>query len=62
MKSSSINPGLPDRLRPTFARYTGQESQEERERIREAKPDILLTNFMMLELLDDAAEARLTAP
>jgi Lhr-like helicase len=43
--------GLPDRLRPTFARYTGQESSEERERIREAKPDILLTNFMMLELL-----------
>jgi DEAD/DEAH box helicase len=42
---------LPDRLRPTFARYTGQESQEERERIREAKPDIMLTNFMMLELL-----------
>jgi hypothetical protein len=43
--------GLPDYLRPTFARYTGQESAEERERIREAKPDILLTNFMMLELL-----------
>ena len=43
--------GLPERLRPSFARYTGQESQEERERIREAKPDILLTNFMMLELL-----------
>ena len=43
--------GLPVALRPTFARYTGQESQEERERIREAKPDILLTNFMMLELL-----------
>jgi ATP-dependent helicase YprA (DUF1998 family) len=43
--------GLPDHLRPTFARYTGQESQEERERIREAKPDILLTNYMMLELL-----------
>src|SRR3546814_8755887 len=43
--------GLPDRLRPTFARYTGQESQDERDRIREAKPDILLTNFMMLELL-----------
>jgi hypothetical protein len=30
---------------------TGQESSEERERIRAAKPDILLTNFMMLELL-----------
>jgi DEAD/DEAH box helicase len=43
--------GLPDNLRPTFARYTGQESLEERERIRAAKPDILLTNFMMLELL-----------
>jgi ATP-dependent helicase YprA (DUF1998 family) len=43
--------GLPHHLRPTFARYTGQESAEERERIREAKPDILLTNFMMLELL-----------
>jgi ATP-dependent helicase YprA (DUF1998 family) len=28
---------LPDRLRPTFARYTGQESQE-RERIQEAQP------------------------
>jgi ATP-dependent helicase YprA (DUF1998 family) len=43
--------GLPENLRPTFAGYTGQESQEERERIRDAKPDILLTNFMMLELL-----------
>jgi hypothetical protein len=42
---------LPENLRPTFARYTGQEDQDERERIREAKPDILLTNFMMLELL-----------
>jgi Lhr-like helicase len=35
----------------TFARYTGQESTEERERIRQNAPDILLTNFMMLELL-----------
>jgi Lhr-like helicase len=35
----------------TFARYTGQESAEERERIRNNPPDILLTNFMMLELL-----------
>ena len=43
--------GLPENLRPTFARYTGQEDQDERVRIREAKPDILLTNFMMLELL-----------
>jgi len=43
--------GLPESLRPTFARYTGQESQDERDLIRHAKPDILLTNFMMLELL-----------
>ena len=35
----------------TFARYTGQESPEERKRIRHNPPDILLTNFMMLELL-----------
>ena len=42
---------LSNQLRPTFARYTGQENADERERIRQAKPDILLTNFMMLELL-----------
>jgi Lhr-like helicase len=42
---------LPEALRPTFARYTGQESGEDRERIKRSKPDILLTNFMMLELL-----------
>jgi superfamily II DNA/RNA helicase/very-short-patch-repair endonuclease/ribosomal protein L37AE/L43A len=35
----------------TFARYTGQESEEERERIKEAPPDILLTNYVMLELM-----------
>ena len=43
--------GLPEQLRPTFARYTGQESDPRREEIRALKPDILLTNFMMLELL-----------
>jgi ATP-dependent helicase YprA (DUF1998 family) len=43
--------GLPELLRPTFARYTGQEDNEERDLIKTAKPDILLTNFMMLELL-----------
>jgi len=43
--------GLPESLRPTFARYTGQEDQDERDLIRHSKPDILLTNFMMLELL-----------
>jgi len=35
----------------TFGRYTGQESDEERQRLAANPPDILLTNFMMLELL-----------
>ena len=35
----------------TFARYTGQESHEERERIAKNPPDILLTNYVMLELI-----------
>jgi superfamily II DNA/RNA helicase len=35
----------------TFARYTGQEKVEERRKIANDPPDILLTNFMMLELL-----------
>jgi len=35
----------------TFGRYTGQESQEEREAMAANPPDILLTNFMMLELI-----------
>jgi ATP-dependent helicase YprA (DUF1998 family) len=35
----------------TVERYTRQESGEERKRIAENPPDILLTNFMMLELL-----------
>jgi Lhr-like helicase len=43
--------GLPDHLKPTFARYTGQESVSERSRIADNPPDIILTNFMMLELL-----------
>lgn len=43
--------GLPEKLRPTVARYTGQESASDRAAVREMKPDILLTNFMMLELL-----------
>ncbi len=35
----------------TFAQYTGQEKHEERIRIRENLPDIILTNYMMLELI-----------
>lgn len=43
--------GLPDELRPTVARYTGQERDDERRAVAACPPDILLTNFMMLELL-----------
>jgi ATP-dependent helicase YprA (DUF1998 family) len=43
----------------TFERYTGQESDEQRQRIKHNPPDILLTNYMMLELIltrpDDGA-------
>ena len=35
----------------TFERYTGQESTEEKKRIIDTPPDILLTNFVMLELM-----------
>lgn len=35
----------------TFARYTGQEKDEERDNILRNPPDILLTNYVMLELV-----------
>ncbi len=42
----------PEGSRPfSVARYTGQEERAERERIAQSPPDILLTNFMMLELI-----------
>lgn len=44
--------GYAETERPfTFDRYTGQESQSKRESIATNPPDILLTNFMMLELI-----------
>src|ERR1022692_3454478 len=43
--------GYPDGKGPvTFARYTGQERDEERNAIVAKPPDILLTNYVMLEL------------
>ena len=53
--------GLSAELKPIVKRYTGQESQEERQRIADNPPDILLTNFMMAELLltrQDALDKR----
>jgi ATP-dependent helicase YprA (DUF1998 family)/very-short-patch-repair endonuclease len=47
-----LKEGYPDRQGPvTFERYTGQESDEERRRIIAQPPDILLTNYVMLELI-----------
>lgn len=44
--------GYQDQHRPfTVARYTGQERKQIREGIAQNPPDILLTNFMMLELI-----------
>jgi ATP-dependent helicase YprA (DUF1998 family) len=41
----------PDEQPFTVARYTGQEREEERQSIADDPPNILLTNFMMLELI-----------
>lgn len=47
-----INLGFPDNKGPvTFGRYTGQESDEEKNEIMANPPDILLTNYVMLELI-----------
>ncbi|HEY9475636.1 MAG TPA: DEAD/DEAH box helicase, partial [Mycobacteriales bacterium] len=44
--------GYPNRGEPvTFARYTGQEPDQDKERILADPPDILLTNYVMLDLV-----------
>jgi hypothetical protein len=44
--------GYPDGGEPvSFARYTGQENDEARQRLAANPPDILLTNYVMLELM-----------
>jgi ATP-dependent helicase YprA (DUF1998 family)/very-short-patch-repair endonuclease len=50
--SKFLKLGFPDN-KPlvTFERYTGQESDEEKNRIMANPPDILLTNYVMLELI-----------
>ena len=50
--SKFINRGYPDDRGPVrFERYTGQESDEKRNQIIANPPDILLTNYVMLELI-----------
>ena len=44
--------GYPDKKGPvTFHRYTGQESDEEKQKIITHPPDVLLTNYVMMELI-----------
>ncbi len=44
--------GYPDDKGPvTFSTYTGQNDERDREAIRTNPPDILLTNYMMMELI-----------
>ena len=57
--SKFLEKGYPEGQSPVrFARYTGQEKGEAREAIRSHPPDILLTNYMMLELLLTRTEDR----
>src|SRR6478735_4728861 len=50
--SKFLSYGYPEGGEPvTFARYTGQERPDERRRILADPPDILLTNYVMLELV-----------
>jgi ATP-dependent helicase YprA (DUF1998 family)/very-short-patch-repair endonuclease len=47
-----INEGYPDHRGPVrFARYTGQETGKERTELQARPPDILLTNYVMLDLI-----------
>lgn len=56
-----INLGFDDNKGPvTFARYTGQESDEDKKRIMSNPPDILLTNYIMLELILTRPDERKT--
>lgn len=47
-----LTAGYEDRGEPvTYARYTGQESQDAKDAVLASPPDILLTNYVMLELM-----------
>ncbi len=54
-----LNHGYPDQQGPVrFERYTGQEDDAARQRIIQNPPDILLTNYVMLELILTRVEER----
>lgn len=54
-----VSHGYPDQKGPiSFRRYTGQEKDEERNEIIANPPDILITNYVMLELILTRPEER----
>jgi ATP-dependent helicase YprA (DUF1998 family) len=47
-----LGPGFPEDKPPVrFALYTGQQNEEDRDAILDNPPDVLLTNYVMLELI-----------
>ncbi len=58
--SKFLNDGYPEGKSPvSFKRYTGQESKEDKLAICSNPPDILLTNYVMLELILTRPEERI---
>jgi len=55
-----VNFGMGDKPKVTFERYTGQENEDRKQQIRLNPPDILLTNYVMLELILTRPEERQT--
>jgi ATP-dependent helicase YprA (DUF1998 family)/very-short-patch-repair endonuclease len=56
-----LGQGYPDGRGPiSFERYTGQESDDDKQRIMANPPDILLTNYVMLELILTRPDERRT--
>lgn len=54
-----LSRGYPDGRGPVrFARYTGQEKEDERHQIWAEPPDIILTNYVMLELVLSRVDER----
>jgi ATP-dependent helicase YprA (DUF1998 family)/very-short-patch-repair endonuclease len=49
--SKFLDVGFPDGSPVTFRRYTGQETEAEKQEIIASPPDVLLTNYVMLELI-----------
>lgn len=58
LREFAANLGGADACPVRFARYTGQESDADKQALRERPPHILLTNYVMLELMLTRPEER----